>query len=669
MKKNIDHDRQFFNTAIIAAVLLILIFSFSFTNKSGSFEKATRKFSSDIIACAPGIVSRAIDSTIEEVTINDNRKPAGEFRQGIYYINLEIREGNWYPETKDGAPIKITAIAEAGKPLQVPGPLIRVPEGTEIRATITNRVEGQPQFLFGFHQRPYSNPKDSIIIAPGETKEINFNAGVAGTYFYYGNKGPFPHIGIQLYGALIVDAKNEQPDPAERIIMIGICLEKVDTNLMRQYVMNGLTWPYTERLQYRQGELVKWRVINASRAPHPMHLHGFPFTLHSLGNIAVDSIIAKEDEQLMVTQELRANTTMRISWIPSREGNWLFHCHLVDHILPVSYLRKHEEMHHSNAHLETHARDAMGGLIMGINVLPNKKFQAGTSKNKTVKRYLTLIIGEKENYFDNSNGKGFQLWENGKTKASGFSIPGPPLVLIKDQPVAIKIVNTLKEPTTMHWHGLEIDSYYDGVPGWGYMGNKLAPLIQPGDSFTVHLTPCRAGTFIYHTHMHDLQLLQGMYGALIVLNPGETYNPETDKIFLISQGGEGLHMPKMLNNNADLFGKNKSLLNGTNTPETLFLKKGERYRFRIINIGAQNFGNHVSIKQNDQLVSWTLIAKDGISLKKNQRLIKPSFQWVAIGETYDFEFGPAQPGEYRIELGSRVITSKPEITQLIKVKE
>jgi hypothetical protein len=46
-------------------------------------------------------------------------------------------------------------------------------------------------------------------------------------------------------------------------------------------------------------------------------------------------------------------------------------------------------------------------------------------------------------------------------------------------------------------------------------------------------------------------------------------------------------MPKMLNNNADLFGKSKSLLNGTNTPETLFLKKGERYRFRIINIGRR----------------------------------------------------------------------------------
>jgi FtsP/CotA-like multicopper oxidase with cupredoxin domain len=676
MKKNIRHDQQFFNLAFIGTILLIFVFLFSFKDKPNQSKKGNRRYRPDIISCSPRSVSQTFDSSIEEVTTNDNRKSAGEFRDGIYYVNLEIREGNWYPESKDARPIKITAMAEAGKPLQIPGPLIRVPEGTEIRATITNQVAGQPHSIFGFYRRPHSNLKDSIIISPGETKQINFNAGIAGTYFYYGNRGPFPHIAIQLYGALIVDAKNEQPDPAERIIMIGVCLEKVDTNLMRQYVMNGLTWPYTERLLYRQGELVKWRVINASRAPHPMHLHGFPFTLHSLGNIATDSIVGKEKEQLMVTQELKANTTMRISWIPSREGNWLFHCHLLDHILPVSYLRKQEEMYHSNANLETHAKKAMAGLIMGIHVLPDKKFQAQASKNKLPERKLTLIIGEKENYFDNSNGKGFQLWENarltdpvGQGKTNGFSIPGPPLVLIKGQPVAIKIVNTLKESTTMHWHGLEIDSYYDGVPGWGYLGNKLAPLIQPGDSFTVHLTPPRAGTFMYHTHMHDLQLLQGMYGALIVLNPGETYNPETDKILLISQGGQGLYVPKMLNKNADLFGKNKSLLNGTSTPETMYLKKGKHYRFRIINIGAQNFGNHISIKQNDKLASWTLIAKDGMSLRKSQRQVKPSWQWVAIGETYDFEFSPAQTGEYRIELGSRLITSKPEITQLMKVEE
>lgn len=635
MKYYASSNRSLFNHLAFALIALLFSFSFSVHDRK-NVEESRQIKSSNIISCAPNsFFNEPFDPLLEEVQINDNRKPAGELRNGIFYINLEIREGNWYPETKDGAPIKITAITEVGKPLQVPGPLIRVPEGTEIKATITNRATGQPHSLFGFYQRPNSNLKDSILIAPGETKQINFSAGTAGTYFYYANKGPFPHIRVQLYGALIVDAKNEKPDPAERIIMIGVNLDKVDTNLMRQYVMNGLTWPYTERLRYRQWELVKWRVINASRAPHPMRLHRFPFTLHSLGNIGVDSIIGKEKAQLMVTQNLLANTTMRISWIPSREGNWLFHCHLVDHIFPVSYLRNRDEMQHSNANLETHARDAMGGLIMGINVIPDKRFQARISKNKTATRKLTLVIGEKENYFDNSNGKGFQLVEKGKARlrdrqatANGFSIPGPPLVLIRDQTVAIKIINTLKEPTTMHWHGLEIDSYYDGVPGWGYMGMKLAPLIQPGDSFTVYLTPSRAGTFMYHTHMHDLQLLQGMY--------------------------------------ADLFGKHKSLLNGTSTPEILYLKKRKRYRFRIINIGAQNFGNFISIKQNGQLVSWTLIGKDGISLRKNQRQLKPSSQRVAIGETFDFEFSPDKPGDYLIEVA---FASKPEVTQLVKVEE
>jgi len=63
-----------------------------------------------------------------------------------------------------------------------------------------------------------------------------------------------------------------------------------------------------------------------------------------------------------------------------------------------------------------------------------------------------------------------------------------------------------------------------------------------------------------------------------------------------------------------------------------------------------------------------LIAKDGIDLRKNQQQLKPSTQWVAIGETYDFEFNPTRPGDYRIELRARIITSKPEITQVIKVK-
>jgi len=33
------------------------------------------------------------------------------------------------------------------------------------------------------------------------------------------------------------------------------------------------------------------------------------------------------------------------------------------------------------------------------------------------------------------------------------------------------------------------------------------------------------------------QLTGGMYGALLVLEPGQTYDPETDKVFVLGRSG------------------------------------------------------------------------------------------------------------------------------------
>ena len=71
---------------------------------------------------------------------------------------------------------------------------------------------------------------------------------------------------------------------------------------------------------------------------------------------------------------------------------------------------------------------------------------------------------------------------------------------------------------------MELESYYDGVHGWGGTGQQVTPMIEPGGSFVVRFTPPRAGTFIYHTHLHDnRQLTSGLYGAMIVAEPGERF--------------------------------------------------------------------------------------------------------------------------------------------------
>jgi hypothetical protein len=38
---------------------------------------------------------------MEKIFTNNNRKPAGELRNGILYLKLETRTGNWFPETEE----------------------------------------------------------------------------------------------------------------------------------------------------------------------------------------------------------------------------------------------------------------------------------------------------------------------------------------------------------------------------------------------------------------------------------------------------------------------------------------------------------------------------------------------------------------------------------------
>jgi FtsP/CotA-like multicopper oxidase with cupredoxin domain len=309
------------------------------------------------------------------------------------------------------------------------------------------------------------------------------------------------------------------------------------------------------------------------------------------------------------------------------------------HIMPFSFLRKMPDMDdHQMNDLNTHARDGMGGLIMGIHVLSSK---LGSEKmiNRT-ERNLTLIVQEQPNRFDTLPGKGFVLLEGNVTSASQqISIPGPPIILTRDEPVAIKIINTLQEPTTIHWHGLEIESYFDGAAGWGNSYKKLAPLVMPGASFVAHLTPPRAGTFIYHTHMHDEQLIAGMYGPLIVMEPGQKFDPETNKILLISSGP---HLEPPI-----------AMLNGTFKPDTMQLILGMKYRFRLINITALNPDLKVSFLFKGKPVSWQAIAKDGANLPPQQVVMMPAAaQQITIGETRDFEFRPGETGSYSFEVRS-----------------
>jgi FtsP/CotA-like multicopper oxidase with cupredoxin domain len=225
-----------------------------------------------------------------------------------------------------------------------------------------------------------------------------------------------------------------------------------------------------------------------------------------------------------------------------------------------------------------------------------------------------------------------------KETADPPPVPGAPLVLTRGEPTEITVVNQLHEQTSVHWHGIELESYSDGVPGWSGDSPQMTPPIPPGGSFVARMTPPRAGTFIYHTHWHDVpQLTSGLYGPLIVVEPGQKFDPAVDKIFIIGREGPDESVSPLL-------------LNGSAQPPPLVLKAGTKYRLRFINIGTNDSVEVVMLPTDGKATSWRAVAKDGWTLPPHQATLRPASQPITLGEAYDFEFVPDHAGELILQV-------------------
>src|SRR5260370_10491442 len=79
------------------------------------------------------------------------------------------------------------------------------------------------------------------------------------------------------------------------------------------------------------------------------------------------------------------------------------------------------------------------------------------------------------------------------------SVPGPILRMPEGETVTINVRNTLREPTSIHCHGILLPNPMDGVPGLTFRG------IMPGETFTYRFPVRQSGTYWYpsHTGIHD----------------------------------------------------------------------------------------------------------------------------------------------------------------------
>lgn len=597
---------------------------------------------------------------------NDNLRAAGTVRENSTVVALEIVEGDWEPAGPEGGKERILAFQEVGRGPEIPGPMLRVVEGTPMQVTVTNTLD-TTIVVHGLSGRRQAM-LDTLVLFPGQTGTASFTADVEGTYYYWGG---FPGNSVatrfyedsQLHGAFIVDPVGTTGPPKDRILVASLWIQTRDSvgqpNFDHElFTINGRPWPRTERFDYTVGDSVHWRIINTSAEPHPFHLHGFYFRLDALGDMARDTVYWESQRTMAVTQRLVPGATMRLSFSPDRPGGWVFHCHLNWHVSPNAGIgpelrptreqREHELFMGHLDHPDDHVERGMGGLMMAMQVRPAPGW---TPPAESARRQLHLYIQSDSTPTDSLRRYGYVLQEgDAPPSADSVQSPGATIVLRRGEPTSILVHNNTPQPTSVHWHGLEIESPFDGVVGVGGYATSPAPAIRSGGTFEVRVTPPRSGSFMYHTHINDLiQQSRGLWGALLVLEPDESWDPARDLIFQI---GEGVDFTP--------------ILNGRNEHPVQELRTGTDYRFRLMNISMGGPGLEFWLVRGGAPIRWTPLARDGYDLPQRQRTRGEARTTVSIGETRDMQVRFPRPGSYSLEVrraNGSLLTSQPITVQ------
>ncbi|HEV8447199.1 MAG TPA: multicopper oxidase domain-containing protein [Gemmatimonadaceae bacterium] len=613
-----------------------------------------------LVTCIAG-ARTSVSSAAPEVRPNPNTTSAGMLHDGVLTVALEAKPSLWrFSGTRQ--PMTVAAFSEQGKPPLMPGPLLRVPVGTQLRLTIRNSLDKPLTFIVpaAVHGAPDRiTAMDSVIIAPNTVDTLSAPATVPGSYVYRGTlpdgASKISHIAGVLAGTIVVDSAGITSHPTDRLFVImatedslsSACDDTTSGDRARalgecrgrrfMYTINGTEWPLTDRIHATVGDSLHWRVVNASSQDHPMHLHGFYYRVDALSGPLIDSTSRPARGQLVVTQLLTALASMSLTWSPERPGNWLFHCHFALHNTPYAMIAMPDD---------PDMRD-MAGLVIGA-IVASRPGAVGAG-HPSQERHLRLVAEETPATAGTLPRMSFVLEESGR-RVDTHTDWSPQLDLVRGEPVAITIVNHMAQPTSVHWHGVEVeDSYADGAPGFSGSGTHLAPAIAPGDSFVARFTPPRAGTFMYHTHVDEMrEELAGLEGALIVHERRAVNDPDDHVFFLKGQQPRDREHPLEID--------------GTTNPDTIVLHVGHAARFRFLNLStaagtaAPLFwltarpDSVAAIARDTMLVRWQPIAKDAFDLPASARAIRIAEQIVSLGETYDAEYTPTAPGILRLEV-------------------
>jgi FtsP/CotA-like multicopper oxidase with cupredoxin domain len=240
-------------------------------------------------------------------------------------------------------------------------------------------------------------------------------------------------------------------------------------------------------------------------------------------------------------------------------------------------------------------------------------------------------------------------------------VPGPEIRVKEGERVRVVLKNALGEPTTIHWHGVDVPNSMDGVPG---ITQKPVPA---AGTFVYEFEARPAGTRWYHTHFQEhRQMDLGLVAPLIIEPAGSDpfpFDREHTLVFDDWATGTGPALPSTREGTAGGRGEMGGMMSGTrggmmgggmmgrgmggmmgggsqNMPaydtmtingkaypatEPLRVRKGERVRLRLINASADHThvmrlgGHQLRVTHTDGNPLAEAVAVDAVPIAPSER--------------------------------------------------
>ena len=215
-------------------------------------------------------------------------------------------------------------------------------------------------------------------------------------------------------------------------------------------------------------------------------------------------------------------------------------------------------------------------------------------------------------------------------------VHGPVIEAVEGDRVRIFVTNRLAAPTSVHWHGVLLPSGMDGVGG---LSQKA---ILPGETYMYEFTLVQHGTLMYHSH-HDEMTQMGMgLTGMIVVHPRKPKGPPPDRDFVILLHEWKIEVGASRPDPNEMTDFNVLTMNAKCFPGThpLVVKKGDRVRIRIGNLGAMN---HHPIHLHGYY--FTITETDGGVIPEAGRWPETTVL-VPVGSTRTVEFIANNPGDW-----------------------